>query len=93
VRFEWDEAKRSTNIAKHAIDFQQAVKAFADPGRILEITQTKGAGKEPRYRCIGYDGSGIATINFTIRSGAIRIINAGSWGKGKREYEKNQLHR
>jgi hypothetical protein len=31
--------------------------------------------------------------HFTIRSGAIRIINAGYWRKGKREYEKNQLHR
>jgi len=57
--------------------FQQAMKAFADVGRILEITQEKGGGREPRYRCIGHDGAGIVTINFTIRGGNIRLINAG----------------
>ncbi len=93
VKFEWDEDKRSANIAKHGVDFHEAIKAFADPSRILEITYSKSAGREPRYCCIGHDGTGIATINFTLRGGVIRLINAGYWRKGKREYEKNQLHR
>jgi uncharacterized DUF497 family protein len=93
VRFEWDEIKRRANIAKHGVDFQQAVKAFADSARILEIIQGKSGGREPRYRCIGHDGNGIITINFTMRAGAVRLINAGYWRKGKREYEKNQLYR
>ena len=83
MEFEWDESKRQSNLGKHGVDFRQAVRAFADPARILEITREKGRGQEPRYRCIGHDGCAIATINFTLRSGAVRLINAGYWRKGK----------
>ncbi len=93
MKFEWDEAKCQANICKHGTDFQKAMHAFADPHRILEVTAGKGSGEEPRYRCIGHDGYGIVTVNFTLRSGLIRIINAGYWRKGKRIYEKSNLHR
>lgn len=90
MKFEWDEAKRRNNIAKHGLDFQQAKNAFLDEKRILEIVPGKSE-KEPRYRCIGFDGAAIAAVNFTLRSGTIRLINAGYWRKGKQEYEK-QIH-
>ena len=92
MEFEWDETKRQSNLAKHGVDFREAIRAFADSARILEITQGKSGGREPRYRCIGHDGHGILTVNFTLRAGAIRLINAGYWRKGKQTYEKNQLH-
>ena len=92
MQFEWDEAKEKSNIAKHGLDFTQAIAAFADPCRILEVTQGRGGGSEPRYRCIGFDGNGVATVNFTMRKANIRIINAGYWRKGKRDYEKNKIH-
>jgi len=92
VRFQWDETKRQANIAKHGIDFRQASFAFSDPARILEIVPGKSGGREPRYRCIGHDGTGILTVNFTLRIGTIRIINAGYWRKGKQTHEKNQIH-
>jgi uncharacterized DUF497 family protein len=38
-------------------------------------------------------GEGIMTVRFTYREGAIRIIGAGYWRKGKRIYEReNQIH-
>ena len=29
--FEWDETKRQTNLAKHYIDFQDAIRVFEGP--------------------------------------------------------------
>ncbi len=43
---------------------------------------------EPRYQFIGFDGDGILTVRFTIRSGNIRVIGAGYLRKQKRIYEK-----
>jgi len=31
VRFEWDEAKRHANIAKHGVDFLDAPEMFEGP--------------------------------------------------------------
>ena len=30
MRFEWDEAKRRTNLTRHGFDFEQAERVFAD---------------------------------------------------------------
>lgn len=32
VRYEWDDAKRIANLAKHRVDFADAVGALEDPG-------------------------------------------------------------
>jgi uncharacterized DUF497 family protein len=29
--FEWDESKRQSNLAKHHIDFQDAIRIFENP--------------------------------------------------------------
>ena len=87
MRFEWDEKKEKTNIAKHGVDFSEAQGAFFDSERILleDITHSEW---EPRLFCIGRTERGILTVRYTRRSGSIRIIGAGYWRKGKRIYEK-----
>lgn len=91
-RFEWDDAKDSENIAKHGISFGTAQRAFLDPVRVIAEDVTHSAS-ERRFYCMGRVGNGIVTVRFTYRSGAIRIIGAGYWRKGKRLYEtQNQIH-
>jgi uncharacterized DUF497 family protein len=34
VDFEWDPAKADANLAKHGIDFAEAVEVLADPERV-----------------------------------------------------------
>ena len=41
----------------------------------------------------GFDGRGLLTVRYTVRSGVIRVIGAGYWRKGKKLYEEaNQIH-
>lgn len=87
THFEWDENKNSENLRKHGVPFELAQYAFADPQRVIaediEHSQT-----EKRYYCFGKVGAEILTVRFTYRNGAIRLIGAGYWRRGKKIYEE-----
>jgi uncharacterized DUF497 family protein len=86
VQFEWDPSKEAENLAKHGVDFSTVGIAWSDPSRL--IFRYPGMGRdELRWQFTGYDGNGILTVRFTIRSGAIRIIGAGYWRKQRKFYE------
>ena len=93
MTFEWDESKNSDNMRKHSISFETAQKAFLDGHRVI-LEDEKHSGKEKRFFCIGNNGNGIATVRFTVRGQSIRIIGAGYWREGRKEYErrKSNLH-
>lgn len=38
MQFEWDPDKAASNWAKHRIDFEMAVRAFADPFMLTKET-------------------------------------------------------
>lgn len=93
IRFEWDSAKDLENLAKHGVSFYEAQAAFGDKHRVI-VEDLPHSADEPRYYCLGRVEKGILTVRFTFRSGAIRIIGAGFWRKGKAIYEsENPLHR
>ncbi len=91
--FEWDLEKDAANQAKHKISFLEAQQAFADPRRVI-TRDLKHSEVEDRYFCFGLVNGNVATVRFAYRDGAIRIIGAGYWRRGKVSYEeKNRLHR
>lgn len=87
--YEWDAAKDLENQAKHGVSFSQAQLAFEDPDRVL-MKDVAHSHDEPRYYCFGRVGGGILTVRFTIRNGGVRIIGAGYWRRGRRQYEKKE---
>lgn len=90
--FEWDMAKEAVNVIKHGVDFSAAQLAFADPRRVLAEDLSHRQG-EDRFYCMGRVGGDVLTVRFTVRGDKIRIIGAGYWRKGRKEYEKaNATH-
>ena len=85
--FIWSKEKELTNIRKHGVSFISAAKAFKDIGRKIYI-DSKHAGREERFFCIGKVDNRILTVRFTYRESKIRIFGAGYWRKGKEYYEK-----
>ena len=80
MEFEWDETKRLTNLAKHGIHFEDAVRVFFDP---LETTMpARTVDGEARLKTIGRFGpEAILVVIHTSRqtvgkSTIIRIIFA-----------------
>jgi uncharacterized DUF497 family protein len=70
--FEWDEAKRATNIAKHGLDFIDAPTLF--DGRPCVTFPSPRAG-ETRFVTVGrLDGVFVALV-WTERGAATRVIS------------------
>jgi uncharacterized DUF497 family protein len=91
--FEWDSAKDAANQRKHGVPFSVAQFAFADPQRVIAADLSHSEAEE-RFFCFGQVEGGVMTVRFTYRKGAIRILGAGYWRRGKRIYEQaNPLHR
>lgn len=91
--FEWDPAKNVANQRKHGVPFSIAQFAFADSKRVI-AADLSHSGTEVCFFCFGLVEGGVMTVRFTHRKGAIRILGAGYWRRGKRIYEQaNPLHR
>ncbi|MCJ2043608.1 BrnT family toxin [Methylobacterium sp. J-078] len=54
TRFEWDPAKAASNLRKHGIGFESAVRVFADP--FLLTAPDRVEGGELRWKAIGSIG-------------------------------------
>ena len=81
--YEWDEAKNQSNIAKHGIDFWDAVQVFDKP--TLDRVDLRRDYGEVRISSIG-DVAGllIATVTHTERGQRTRLISARSATRAER---------
>jgi uncharacterized DUF497 family protein len=73
-RFEWDADKRAKNLAKHGVDFSEAINVFADPYAVVEYSPTL---TEERWTIVGLAFPRILLVVYTERHGdTLRIISA-----------------
>jgi uncharacterized DUF497 family protein len=84
--FEWDEGKARQNVQKHAVSFEEAMTAFADP---LAVT-APDLYERGRLVTMGMSVRGrVLFIVHTERGSSIRIINARKASRGqRRKYEE-----
>jgi uncharacterized DUF497 family protein len=88
MKFEWDETKNQRNKAKHGIDFNFAIRVFADPQR-LEKYDLSHDENEDRWIVIGMVTPAILVVIYTDRQGGemLRIVSARQANeKERREY-------
>jgi uncharacterized DUF497 family protein len=52
VQFEWDEAKAASNLRKHGVDFDDAMRIFLDPRRLIAEDERFDYG-ERRLQVLG----------------------------------------
>jgi uncharacterized DUF497 family protein len=84
VRFKWDPAKNRANVAKHGVDFADAVAVFEDEWALTRPdTEARG---ESRFVTLGQDGfSRLLVVVFTERGSRVRIISARPAAKQERK--------
>jgi len=71
-RYEWDAAKAGANLAKHGIDFDDAIAVFEGP--VLHGRSDRGG--EPRWVAVGAVAGREIAVVFTVRREVCRIISA-----------------
>ncbi len=74
LQFEWDDEKEQSNVEKHGVDFDTAVKVFFDPNRI-EYYDKSHSTDEDRFITIGFAGK-ILFVVYTERKENVRLISA-----------------
>ena len=74
--YEWDEAKRASNIAKHGIDFEE-VRSFDWDRALIQDDERRDYGER---RCVAIGIIGwtvvVAVVVYTERDQATRIVSA-----------------
>ena len=86
--FEWDEAKRHSNTAKHGLDFIEVIVAFDDPKAVF-FPSANGDAEEPRTLMVAAFEGRLVTIVFTFRGIKARLISA----RAARPKERNRYER
>jgi uncharacterized protein len=88
--FEWNDQKRELNLAKHGIDFDEAIEVFDGP----IILHRSDRNNEERWTALGYSGNRLIVVVFARRVDVIRIISARRARKNEeREYRNAKVGR
>lgn len=96
TRFEWDPAKAASDLRKHGVSFETAVRAFADSFLLASAERVEGG--EVRWQALGsIGGFAVLLVVHTIRESdedgeeieIIRIISARRADRAeRRRYEQ-----
>ncbi len=90
LSFEWDETKAKSNLAKHAVSFEEAATVFGDP---LSVTIPDPAHSQVESRSVilgHFHNQKLLVVVHTDRGDNIRIISARSATRRERiNYEEN----
>jgi uncharacterized DUF497 family protein len=79
--FEWDEIKRQANLAKHLIDFADAVRVFEGP--VFEKVQRRHG--ENRVLAVGLLEDVEIVVIYAMRGKYRRIISARRANRNERQ--------
>jgi len=91
VQYEWDPAKNAANLAKHGIDFADAVVIFEGP--VLEKIDMRRDYGEERIAAVGVASELELFVVYTMRGRNRRLISARRASRDERERYRQALTR
>ena len=87
LKFEWDDAKASANLAKHGISFEEAAGAFFDPFGIRQEDEHHSWEEDRIYLLAASLEDDILLVCHCYRKGqTIRIFSAREAKQAERKY-------
>ena len=82
MEFEWDSAKRISNLGKHGVDFADASKVFE--GAFVTVEDNRFDYGKRRFITFGLLNERVVAVVHTEREDRIRIISARKATKHER---------
>ena len=71
MTYEWDDAKRTSNLVKHDVDFADVARFdFA-----RAVSEVEERGGEARYVATGYIGDRLHKLVYVTRGANLRVIS------------------
>ena len=85
--FEWDEAKRFSNLEERGVDFRDAALIFE--GTVIAKEDMRDNYGEQRFRAVGQVDNEYYVVAYTWRGSVLRIISAWKVDEdGRKRYEE-----
>jgi uncharacterized DUF497 family protein len=85
--YEWDEAKRRSNLKKHGYDFADADIVYENPAKFTIHTMRRGEPRVQDVAIVEFQGV-ILTLVYVVRGYNIRIISFRKASrKERRDYD------
>jgi uncharacterized DUF497 family protein len=88
MQYEWDEDKRIANLARHKVDFADAVDFDWDTA--FETIDDRSDYDEERWVAIGLIGNKVHVLVYTVRAQKIRLISLRKANKRERNHYESQ---
>lgn len=88
MQYEWDEGKRAANLARHEVDFAEAVDFEWD--KAIEIMDDRFDYGEERWVALGYIGGRLHVLVYALRADIIRIISLRKANKREKALYETQ---
>jgi uncharacterized DUF497 family protein len=92
AEYEWDEAKREANIAKHGIDFLDAHQVYESDFKVTTDV-TRASDGEPRWADLACVQSLVLKFVYTYREGVVRPISIRVASRTERGFYETAKHR
>jgi len=98
TRFEWDSVKATSNLRKHGVSFETALRVFADPFALT--ARDRDEGGERRWQTLGVvEGHLLLLVAHTVREETedgqsievIRIISARAADRKERQRYEQEI--
>ena len=89
--FEWDEAKRKRNLAKHGIDFRDAHLIFDGP--LVTVEDDREDYGELRFVALGLLGDIVVSMVYADRGDRVRVISIRKALKHEARYFLTQVRK
>jgi uncharacterized DUF497 family protein len=91
MRFEWDEKKATTNIAKHGVTFEEAATVFGDP-LAVSFSDPDHSTDEERWIAFGMSlAQRLLVVAYAGCESGWRIVSARPMTRRERAiYEENK---
>ena len=87
MTYEWDVGKRTTNLAKHGVDFATVARFDFDNA----VTRTVERDGEIRYVATSYIGARLYRLIYAERGNNIRVISLRKANnRERRDYERSR---
>jgi len=89
MHYEWDENKRLANLARHGVDFNDAVDFQWDTA--IETLDDRFDYGEERWVALGFISNILHIMVYTFRAQTIRIISLRKANRRERKYYEKKF--
>lgn len=83
MEFDWDDRKEASNVIKHGIDFDTAMRIWEGP--VVEREDDRIDNDEARFICFGMVDDRVLAVVHTWREDVCRIISARKATRNERK--------